>query len=313
MKRTNVLLSIIALFLIIVLSSCSNKYVVGTVDKCDVKTIKFCTVKESFWYNNKKQFKERYFEIEIDFTKKIIKNTRSDNVKNLSDEENETILNIFDRNGLFKQYDDTKPRSKMFYYRVVIGLSGNKIKYFVRNTEKLHDCIYDSFIDISKTIGYDLFNDEDNITGLTLSPTLAYSSNGSDSAIALYDSPQLPILYNYGNFVLSDVDMFDYVNNNQKVCLPTSDITDISAVINVIEKYLRFRHIIVKQYSIDYEYECDITPTIDIGTEERSTILLYYEYTGNVTFSVLTNKYYHIYFEDIYDNTYEFMISTIQR
>lgn len=181
------------------------------------------------------------------------------------------------------------------------------------NIAKTYDCIYDSFIDISRTIGYDLFNNEDNLTGLTLSPTLVYSSNGSNSTIALYDGPQLPILYNYGNFVISDVDMFDYVNNNQKVSLPTSDITDISAMINVKEKYLRFRQVIVKQYSIDHEYECDVKPTIDIKNDETLKTLLYYEYTGNVTFSVLTNKYYYIYFEDIYDNTYEFMISTIQR
>lgn len=131
------ILAIFAPTLITLLSSCTSKYVAGSVDKSDVKSIKFCTVTESYWYKSKKEFKERYFEIEIDFTKKTIKNTRSDNAKNLSDEENETILNIFDRNGLFKQYDNTKPRNKKFYCRTEIRLNGNKVKYLIEYRENL--------------------------------------------------------------------------------------------------------------------------------------------------------------------------------
>ncbi len=296
------------------LSSCSKSgNVYRRIGKDDVKEIKIGTVENYFDTSNIRRYKELHFDIVLNFDKNTITNTRFSGTKKLTDKEVQTILDIVCESELLNCYENENIKTP--YLTVEIKTFSGEKRKIVSHEWSFYEKVFNVFLSISKAIGFDIFNFEDIITSLTLKPIIHYRTLENpviDNKLPLYyNEPQNPIRYNYGNYINNDQNMIEYINRKQRLFLPkTSNIYSSYAEIILNNKYVGFRDIIVKQYSLDGTFERLVEIEIN-HSSLLSGMIPYNLYSYDVLFNVETNKYYHIYLEDMSDSIFEYMISTV--
>ncbi len=306
MKKINILLLTFILFVIFVLSSCTSKYYVGNIDSKDISTIE---INRTYYIGDYSKYKNTA-SVLIDFKNLSISNNLDDEVIKLSHEEVQDLLNIFDDNKLFK-YPGSEKKDKNAFYEIIISTTDDKTKLLYPNPSS--EWILEIYKNVPKLIGYDLYGLKPLISNALIYSTICFTKPETIdrlNALECYNGYQNGINYSYGKFIKDDINMFDYVDDNQRH-LKKEYIYD-SCYINLMIKmsFVRFTEIVVKQYSIDKVYDGDIvlinhniTPS---ELKELGDIVV-----GNFTFSAEINKYYYIYFEDYDSNWYEFMVSTV--